>query len=306
MTGDLSPGTLTNVRIVLVEPAGPLNVGSVARVMKNLGLQRLVLVNPQCDPLGEEAQQMAVHAGDVLQAAERVPTLSEALRGCRRAIATTARSRAGDMPLEHPRAALPWLLQADPVTPMAAATATSEATAALIFGPEDRGLSNGELNHAQRFIRIPTTEVYPSLNLAQAVAICCYELAQSAEAMMAPPDSATPDDGAMARRLVEVAIASASEPPAPLGQLEGYYQQLEAILLQIGYLYPHTAASRMEKFRRLFNRAFPTSTEVAMLRGIFSQILWALGQQVKAVTPPDAGLEADAASQTENFGKNRD
>ncbi|MEG4014297.1 RNA methyltransferase, partial [Microcoleus sp. S11D4] len=153
---------LTNIRIVLVEPAGPLNVGSVARVMKNMGLRQLILVNPQCDHLGQEARLMAVRAADVLETVKVVATLPEALVGCVRAIATTGDdSRSHPMQLEAPADALPWLL---------------EAPSALIFGREDCGLTNSELNRAQRLIRIPSSDAYTSLNLAQAVAICCYEL----------------------------------------------------------------------------------------------------------------------------------
>jgi tRNA/rRNA methyltransferase len=103
---------LHHIRIVLVEPAGPLNIGSVARVMKNMGLRHLVLVNPHCDPFGTQARQMAVHAADVLESAQQVPTLALALEGCFRAIATTARPRdvVPAVPLEPPRQALPWLL----------------------------------------------------------------------------------------------------------------------------------------------------------------------------------------------------
>jgi tRNA/rRNA methyltransferase len=85
-----------------VEPAGPLNVGAIARVMKNLGLQQLVLVNPQCDPLSAEARLMAVHAVDILETAQQVATLPEALQGCQRAIATTARVRSLSAVLEYP------------------------------------------------------------------------------------------------------------------------------------------------------------------------------------------------------------
>ncbi|HEY9634462.1 MAG TPA: RNA methyltransferase, partial [Coleofasciculaceae cyanobacterium] len=106
-----------------MEPAGPLNVGAVARVMKNMGLRTLVLVNPQCDPLGVEAQQMAVHGVDILEAAQQVATIPAALMGCQRAIATTARVRTLSTPLESPRVALPWLLE-------------GSVTSALIFGPE--------------------------------------------------------------------------------------------------------------------------------------------------------------------------
>jgi len=237
---------LAGVRVVLVEPAGPLNVGAIARVMKNFGLQQLVLVNPKCDPLCDEAKLMAVHAVDLLEAATLVATLPKALQGCSRAIATTARVRTLSSALEHPRTALPWLIAAPQTT-------------ALIFGPEYRGLSNEELNYAQRFVRIPSSPSYQSLNLAQAVAICCYELFVSSQEGQAIADT----------------IAAAGD-VASLEVLEGYYQQLETLLLKIGYLYPHTAASRMEKFRQMFNRAQLESTEVAMLRGILTQMDWAI------------------------------
>ncbi len=246
---------LSLIRIVLVEPTGPLNVGSIARVMKNMRLSQLVLVNPQCDPLSSEARQMAVHAADILERSHLVSTLPEALEGCRRAVATTGRDRTTlTVNLEHPRACLPWLLS-DPPAP-----------AALIFGREDRGLTTEELNFAQRFIRIPSSADYLSLNLAQAAAICCYELHEAAQGRETTGFSAPP-----------VPLE-----PAPLEHLEGYYQQLEALLLKIGYLYPHTADSRMEKFRLLFNRAFPSEREVAMLRGILSQMEWALRSQASS------------------------
>lgn len=235
---------LASVRIVLVEPAGDRNVGAISRVMKNFGLQQLILVNPQCDPHSEDAQHMAVHAGDVLAAATIVDTLPAALHGCVRAIATTARDRFA--PLEHPHTALPWLLE----TPL-------EQASALIFGPECRGLSNQELNYAQRFVRIPSNPNYSSLNLAQAVAVCCYELTQS----------------------ISFAESNRSAPLidyAGFEELEGYYQHLQAVLLAIGYVYPHTAASRMEKFRQIFNRAHLDKNELNMLRGILTQMQWAL------------------------------
>ncbi len=279
-----------NIRIVLVEPAGPLNVGSVARVMKNMGLHQLILVNPQCDYLGEEARLMAVRAADILETATVVESLPAALVGCVRAIATTGDDgRSHPMPLEAPADALPWLL---------------EAPSALIFGREDCGLTNAELNRAQRLIRIPSSDAYTSLNLAQAVAICCYELyrqegfrrkkeevrGKSEEEKGKKEEQSSARDSVTDvtdTRNKEEGIFSQSPPPpispsppppnsAPLEQLEGYYQQLEGLLLKIGYLQPHTAASRMEKFRRLYNRAYPTVDEVAMLRGAIRQTEWGL------------------------------
>jgi len=251
--------SLGTVRIVLVEPAGALNVGSVARVMKNMGLRNLVLVNPQCDPLGEEARLMAVHGAEILEAAQVVETIPAALTGCVRAIATTARVRALPTPLEPPRTALPWLLE-------------ESVTSALIFGPEDRGLSNTELNYAQRFVGIPSSAEYPVLNLAQAVAVCCYELYQIAQSPLAVErKNLLPSMDAIAYNATTQTIDA-----APLDIVEGYYKHLEDLLLKIGYLYPHTAKARMEKLRRLYNRATPTTEEVTMLRGILSQMEWAL------------------------------
>ncbi|MDJ0618207.1 MAG: RNA methyltransferase [Calothrix sp. MO_192.B10] len=245
---------LAGIRIILVEPAGSRNVGSIARVMKNFGLHHLILVNPQCSCLGAEAKQMAVHAQDVLESAVVVAKLTDALQGCKRAIATTARPRDWDIPLEHPSIALPWLLE------------PAAQPAALIFGREDSGLTNEELNYAQRFIRIPSNPEYPSLNLAAAVGICCYQLGESLE-------SFSPEDN------------SSQESPktdlAPLEVVEAYHQQLESLLLKIGYLYPHTAPSRMEKFRQMYHRTQLQNREVAMLRGVLRQMEWALSHQVE-------------------------
>lgn len=241
----MSQTTLAQVRIVVVEPAGAINVGSIARIMKNMGLSQLVLVDPRCDPLSEDARNMAVHAIDVLESAQIVRTIPEALIGVQRAIGTTIRERSSAFPLEPPRTALPWLLEPGIET-------------ALIFGSEYRGLSNDELKYAQRCVSIPSSEAYRSLNLAQAVAICCYELYQLSAAA---PDVKEPQSF------------------ASLDVLEGYYQQLEDTLLKIGYLHPHTAPSRMEKFRRIFNRAALSEAEVAMLRGILRQIDWAVNSK---------------------------
>lgn len=246
---------LEQIRIVLVEPAGPLNVGATARVMKNMGLRQLVLVNPQCDLAADEAQRMAVHGADVLAAAQVVADLPAALAGCERAIATTGRLHRQDQPLDLPEVALPWLLP----------TAAEESfAAALIFGPEDRGLSNDELIYAQRYVRIPASDGYPSLNLAQAVAVCSYLLHRYALAE------------ALEATFPAVAATTGIGRSAPLEQMEGFYQDLEIVLLKIGYLYPHTAASRMAKLRRLLHRSGPDSQELAMLRGVLRQVNWAI------------------------------
>jgi tRNA/rRNA methyltransferase len=312
---------LARVRIVLVEPAGALNVGAIARVMKNMGLHQLVLVNPHCDPLGTEARQMAVHAVDLLEAAQQVATLPAALQGCQRAIATTTRDRSLVTKLEHPRTGLPWLLEppigsgSSPQAPNATPLPTQLLQSALVFGPEDRGLSNTELNYAQRFVRIPSNPAYPSLNLAQAVAICCYELYQTTQQLEAGEVAEAEGLELKLQTSFQEAPSSTNFKPqtsnlktpesnhhaAPLEVLEGYFQQLEALLLKIGYLYPHTAASRMEKFRRLFNRASLSAAEVAMLRGILSQMEWML--QTAPGDPAASSTGIEAASTAENTGQ---
>ncbi len=272
--------SLNHIRVVLVEPAGALNVGAIARVMKNFGLTQLAIVQPRCEVLGDEARQMAVHAADVLESALVVETMPEALVGCQRAIATTARPRALDTPLETPEEALPWLVEAGGENAIATA---------ILFGPEERGLSNTELNYAQRFIRIPSSDEYPSLNLAQAVAVCSYtlyRLSQLADPSSSASLAAPLLDITSKQKITESALDSVAQPdtvPVPqpqpelaaLDALDGFYQHLETVLLQIGYLYPHTAQSRMEKLRRVFNRAQLSPAELAMLRGILSQMEWA-------------------------------
>ncbi len=218
--------------------------------MKNMGLTQLVVVNPQCEVLGEEATRMAVHAIDLLTIARIVPDLPTALQGCTRVIATTARDRAIPTQLETPRQALPWLVDSNEPT-------------ALIFGREDSGLTNAELNYATRYLRIPVGSEYSSLNLAQAVGVCAYELQMCA----------TSADDNLITNLAPI-------PPqtdiAPVELVEGYYQQLESLLLDIGYLLPHTAAHRMEKIRRLYNRSQLSPNEVALLRGVLRQVSWAI------------------------------
>lgn len=248
---------LSNIRIVLVEPAGELNVGSIARIMKNMGLTNLVLVNPQCDRLAEDARKMAVHAVDVLENAAVVDSLPAALVGCQRAIATTVRSRSVPIKLEPASTTIPWLLNPD-------------IQSALLFGAEERGLSNDELKYAQRFISIPSNPDYPSLNLAQAVAICSYEIYQTWLKIQNNPELAA---------VPSQPVAMTSTTNAPIDVLEGYYQHLEAVLLEIGYLLPHTAPVKMEKFRRLYNKANLQPEEVAMLRGILRQVRWAARQK---------------------------
>ncbi len=239
---------IAGVRIVLVEPSGEINIGSIARAMKNMGLQQLWIVNPRCCPQSELAYRWAVHGKDVLAHATITERLDTALGGCQRIFATVGRDVADlALPAWSPRQGLPHLL--------------GVGTAALVFGREDRGLTNQELALAQGLIRIPTADPYPSLNLAQAVGVCCYELWCAASNTTGTSDR---------------------ESAVTFERLQGFYNHLEQLLLRVGFLYPHTAASRMEKVRSLLGRAYPTEAEVALLRGMVRQLEWAIGQPYPA------------------------
>jgi tRNA/rRNA methyltransferase len=142
------PSYLTQTRIILIEPAGPRNIGSIARVMKNMGLTQLHLVNPECDPLSDEARQMAVHASEILETARLHTNLLSALTGCQRITATLGRD--SDRPTSTPRQILPWLT--DPNR-----TNTTAPDCAILFGREDHGMSNQDLDLAQKYLTIPTS-----------------------------------------------------------------------------------------------------------------------------------------------------
>lgn len=229
-------------RIVLVSSKDSANVGAAARAMKNFGFSELYLVAPRCR-IDYRAQALASHAGDVLDNAVTVDSLPEALHGCTWAVGTTARDRASDGNVVH--AARDGIKE------------LPDAGAALVFGPEDTGLSNQELDHCQAFITIPTTD-YASINLAQAVNVLCYEWFQQASA------------GAEFRSATDL---------APRDQLEGMYGQLLGLLHHIGYTDGNRAAGVEHLFRRVFDRAQLTAHEVAALRGLWSQARWAADQE---------------------------
>jgi tRNA/rRNA methyltransferase len=234
---------LENLRIVLVEPAGALNVGAVARVMQNMGLGHLVLVSPRCDWQGPQARLLAVRGATILERARVVSSLPEAVAGCQRVLGTAGRLDGGDRPVVEPEAGLAWV--------------SAVPQGAVVFGREDRGLSNAELRYCQRLLTIPTDAAYPSLNLAQAVAICAYQARRIAE----------PGGSQGAADLLHC---------APVEAMADFYQELETLLLAAGYLHPHTAFRRMEKLRQLGDRLAPTIEEASLLRGIVRQLAWAV------------------------------
>jgi len=253
--------------LVLVEPAGARNLGSVARLCANFGVAELRLVAPRCDPLGPEARQMAVHAQAVLESALVFADLAEALADCGRVVAATGRIEGAPLPLHGPAAALDWLGAG--AAPESGAANPGPLPVALVFGREDRGLSNDELLLAGRLLRLDAGSAYDSLNLSHAVAVVLHEWHQRRGKNALPP----------------VGPATGVFPdPADRASLEAALGDGEALLLEVGFLLPHTARARMAKLRALLQRAQPDSAEVALLRGMVAQLRWA----ARRPCPPEA------------------
>jgi len=249
------------LQVVLVQPAGPLNVGSVARLCANFGIDGLRLVAPRCDPLGEEARRMAVHGVGLLERASLFPSLEAALADCDRVVATTGRVEGEPLPLHTPAEALPWLLAGG-----------ESGQGALVFGREDRGLANGELLQAGRLLQIGTGPSYPSLNLSHAVAVVLHELHGLRSGSTGPADPASTTSLA--------AMAGTAWPdPCRRDAIESALADAEALLLEVGFLLPHTSRARMAKLRALLQRAQVSEGEVALMRGMVCQLRWASRRQ---------------------------
>lgn len=231
---------LCNIRIVLVRPRGSANVGAAARAMKNMGAGELVLVQPVCRLAPAEA--MAVHARDVVRAARTVATIDEAVADCALVVGTTCRGGTYRTGTVDPAVLAPDML-----------ASARHAPVAVLFGPEDHGLSNEDLRHCQRLITLDTHSDYASLNLAQAVLLVCYELRRALRA----------------RRLVEPAAV-----PASAEAVQRAFRHLQRALLAIGFLHPQNPEHLMFAIRRLFGRTTLADHEVRILRGIARQMEW--------------------------------
>ena len=205
--------------VVLVEPSGPINVGSVARLCENFSVQELRIVSPKCDYLAQEAKKMAVRGLRILEKAIVHKDINSALSDCSRVIATCGRKEHGDIPLNSNKEALCWALKSE-----------REEKIALVFGREDRGLSNEELLKANKVISLNTSENYPSLNLSHAVAIVLHQFNQLNQLDIVKPNTAT-------------------SYPANLIKLEDCINDAGSLLLDIGFLMKHTYKAKMTKIK---------------------------------------------------------
>ena len=230
------------IRIVLVAPSHPGNIGAAARAMKNMALEELVLVNPRQFP-HPEASARASGADDVLAAARVVPSLAETLEDCGYVAATTSRDRDQYFRIVDVREAATRLV-----------AESSTAAAAVVFGPERTGLVNEELESAHALIRIPASPAYASLNLAMAVQLVAYELYR-ARGVAAP--TATP----------------LAAPLATTQEMERLYGHIAAVLEEIDFRdRTQSGTHLMARIRRLLQRAELDHNEVNILRGILTAV----------------------------------
>lgn len=238
------------LRIVLVETSHPGNVGAVARAMKTMGFANLVLVNPRIPDVLQHAEAIAMCSGalDVLQNAQLVTQIDEALLGCQFVAAVSARLREFSPPVETPRNLTEKL------------ASIGHQPIALVFGNERYGLPNEIVQAANVLINIPANPDYSSLNLAQAVQVICYEFRQSA--LRAEPG----------RPLKPTEIGFSGELAAS-NEVEGMYQHLEQALIHLDFLDPAQPKKLMPRLRRLFARTQLEKEEVNILRGIAKKIL---------------------------------
>lgn len=234
---------LDNVRVVLVNTSHPGNIGAAARAMKNMGLTRLYLVDPKHFP-AERAVWRAANAADVLANAVVVDTLEEAIGDCGLVVGTSARDRRIPWPALSPRECGETVCRE-----------AAQHEVAIVFGREDRGLTNDELQCCTYHVHIPANPDYSSLNLAAAVQVLCYEV-----------------------RVAYLAIAGGDDaggwdvPPAKTAELELYYRHLEEALTDLGFHDPDNPRQTMARLRRLFVRIRPDTMELSIMRGVLTAI----------------------------------
>lgn len=232
---------LENIRIILVSPTHPGNIGAVARAMKTMGVQQLYLVNPKRFP-DALATERAANAYDILEKTKVVDSLSAALENCKLVYGTSARVRALEWPSQELRPAAKQAVQE-----------SSGSQVAVVFGREHAGLTNEELELCHYQIQIPANPEYSSLNLAAAVQIICYEL----RVAWLENVEQTP---------IETMDWVTSE------EIELYYQHLEQVLVRINFIKPGLSGQVIPRLRRLFSRTRLDTRELNILRGILTSM----------------------------------
>jgi len=231
-----------NIRVVLVGTSHPGNIGGVARALKNMCLSDLVLVAPEAEFPSGKARARASSALDVLEQTRVVDDLEAAIVDCQLVVGASARLRSIPWPLVDAREAGQHLVQQ-----------SAQGKVALVFGRENAGLTNEELERCHQLVHIPANEEYSSLNIAAAVQVLTYEIHM-----------------AMRAQNNETLHVSNDYPMSTSGEMEGLYTHFEQALETIGFFNPENPRQLMRRLRRLFNRAQLDTMEMNILRGILA------------------------------------
>ena len=235
---------LSNLRVVLVSTLHAGNVGAVCRAMANMGVRDLVVVAPRI-PEGDwiEAERLACHATDILEARRTVATLSEAVADCAAVVGTSAREGLYRQHHRSPREAAQDIL-----------AIAKTGRVALVMGREDNGLENDEVAQCTHLLRIPSSPDYSSINLAQATKICLYELYTASEDFELSGEKSPPAEASARRRLFEL---------------------WAECMLRIGFVKEDKLPHMMQGFQRIFSRGVKTADDANIMMGVARQMVWA-------------------------------
>lgn len=232
--------------IILVEPNGPINVGSIARLCANFKVHELRIISPRCDINSLDARKMALKGSSYLKQCKIYENLIEAICDCDLVLATSGKIDTGqESKICSLEKASNWVRSFKGIKNLA-----------IVFGREDRGLSNKELLMAQKIFTINTFKNYPSLNLSHAVSIVLYEF-NNLENL----------DHSEEKQSINLAKSS---------EIEECFMEVKNLLLKVGYLLPHTSNAKIAKFKKYILKTKTSTSELNILRGIVSQINWAL------------------------------
>ncbi len=237
--------TINNyLRIILVGTTQPGNIGGAMRAMKNMGLSTLYLVEPSAFP-SDRAVWRAAGAADLLEHVMVCESLDEALQNCQLIIGTSARSRRVSWPIESPDATAKRVITA----------VGQQQQCAILFGREDSGLTNDELQRCHWHVHIPSNPEYSSLNLCSAVQVICYEIRKQVLA----------NTGAVYSNEWDTPLATHSE-------MEHFYQHLESTMIATDFHDADNPKQTLTRMRRLFQRIHPDINEIQILRGFLTAI----------------------------------
>lgn len=233
-----NPGN--QIRIVMVETTHPGNIGAAARAMKTMRQRRLYLVNPKIFP-SVDVTARAAGADDLLAEAVVCESLQEAVKDCVFVVGTTARDRRIPWPVLTPREGTKKILEV-----------AGTGDVAILFGRENSGLNNEDLELCNLVLQVPANPEYSSLNVASAVQIICYEIMQSS--------------------LSATELEKQEAPPATAEEMQQFYRHFEEVMTEVGFYNPDKPRRLIRRIKRLFNRAQPDQKEINMLRGFLAGV----------------------------------